>query len=394
MTTSLLTEADALFTYTQSMRRDFHRHPELGFQEFRTAGIVSSELSKLGLEVATGVGKTGVVALLEGTNPGPTILLRVDMDALPIHEVTGAEYASQNAGVMHACGHDGHTAIGLSVAKLLVEHRHEIAGTIKLVFQPAEEGLGGAQAMLLAGVLTNPHPDFCISLHLWNEEPLGWISATPGPVMAASETFKIKINGKGGHGASPHLTVDPVIAAAQIISALQSIVARNVAPLESAVISVTVVKAGEAHNVIPNEAELQGTIRSFKPDVRELVLNRFNQVVQGVAEALCCSVDCEIHSITPAVVNDAQITHQVQDLIKEILPDHELNTSSQTMGSEDMAFFQQEIPGCYIFLGSHNAEKGLVAPHHHPKFDFDEMALPSAIALMAGAALRLTQTGE
>jgi amidohydrolase len=385
----ILQESNQLFIYTQSMRRDFHRFPELGFQEVRTAGIVASELRKLDLEVTTGVGKTGVVASIEGSMPGPVAMLRFDMDALPIHEATGAAYASEKAGIMHACGHDGHTAIGLTVAKLLHARRHEMQGSVKLVFQPAEEGLGGAEAMLKDGVLENPRPDYCLGLHLWNERPFGWLSVTPGPVMAASEFFKIKIIGKGGHGASPQFAIDPVMAAAQIITAVQSIVSRNVAPLQSAVISITSVKAGEAHNVIAQEAEMKGTIRSFEPEVRGKILERFQQVVYGVGEAMGCQIEIEQKSITPAVVNDPAITRQVGEIIHELLPESELDTHSQTMGSEDMAFFQKEIPGCYIFMGSNNQNLGLDAPHHHPRFDFDERALAQSSALMATAALKL-----
>ncbi len=380
-------EAQGFFDYTQRLRRDFHSHPELGFQEFRTAGIVATELRSMGLEVTTGVGKTGVVALIEGSQPGPVGLLRFDMDALPIQETSRAEYASQTPGVMHACGHDGHTAIGLTVARLLLDQRDQLKGSLKLVFQPAEEGLGGAEAMIQDGVLENPRPDFCLSLHLWNEKPLGWISATPGPVMAASETFKIMLSGKGGHGASPHLTVDPVAAAVQIISALQSILARNVNPLKSAVVSVTVVKAGEAHNVIPHQAEIQGTIRSFDPEVRAMVLNRFREIVTGVAQAMGCAVGIQMRSITPAVVNQETITQVVQSVIQEMLPQDELDTHTQTMGSEDMAFFQKSIPGCYFFIGSNNPSRGLDAPHHHPRFDFDEAVLAKGAALMTAAAL-------
>ena len=224
----ILKEADRNFTYTQSLRRDFHMHPELGFQEFRTAGIVVRELNELGYEVKTGVGKTGVVALLEGAQAGPTLLLRFDMDALPITEQTDAPYASQNPGVMHACGHDGHTAVGLTVARILKGYQKQVHGTVKIIFQPAEEGLGGAKAMLADGVLDDPRPDMALAMHVWSEKPLGWLGVSAGPTMASSETFQIRLTGKGGHGGMPHLTVDPVLAAAQVVSALQSIVARNV----------------------------------------------------------------------------------------------------------------------------------------------------------------------
>jgi amidohydrolase len=284
----LLSEAQALFEYTQSLRRDFHMHPELGFHEVRTAGIVAKELTGLGLEVTTGVGGTGVVALIEGAKPGPVILVRADMDALPIVEETGAAYASQNSGVMHACGHDAHTAVLLTTAKLLSAHRNELAGTVKLVFQPAEEGMGGAEKMIEQGVLENPKVDVALGLHVWNEKPVGWIGIASGPAMAGAEIFKIKVRGKGGHGAVPHLAVDPVLAAAQIVSSLQSIVSRNVAPLQTAVVSVCTIHGGDAFNVIPPTVEMTGTIRTFEPAVRTRVLERFEQVISQVAAGMGC----------------------------------------------------------------------------------------------------------
>lgn len=381
-----LSEAQELFEYTRSMRRDFHSHPELGFQEVRTAGIVTRELNQLGLEVTTGVGKTGVVALLEGEQPGPVILLRFDMDALPIVEETGAEYASQNPGVMHACGHDGHTAIGLTVARMLNRHRQELAGTVKFAFQPAEEGLGGAESMIADGLLENPRPDLTLALHLWNERPVGWLGIANGPSLAAAEIFKVRITGKGGHGALPHLAIDPVLAASQIVTALQSIPARNVSPLQSAVVSVTMIHGGEAFNVVPPAVELQGTIRTFEPAVRQHVLERFQDVIAGVGEAMGCTVDIDVQSLTPAVINEPELAARVQKVANRILPEDKVAVNFSTMGSEDMAFMMQKVPGCFFFVGSANAEKGLNAPHHHPRFDVDETALPKAAALMAAAA--------
>ncbi len=380
-------EAQELFEYTRSWRRDFHRHPELGFQEVRTAGIVARELNRLGLEVATGIAKTGVVALLEGKSPGPVVLLRFDMDALPIQEETGAEYASQTPGVMHACGHDGHTAIGLTVARILKSHQHELAGVVKLVFQPAEEGMGGAERMVAAGVLDNPRPDLSLALHLWNHMPLGWLGISNGPVLAAAEMFRLRIVGRGGHGALPHQAVDPVLASAQVVTALQSIVARNVSPQETAVLSVTAIHGGEAFNVIPPAVEMQGTIRTFQPAVRELVLERFHQVVEGVARSMGCQAEIVVQRLTPAVINDAEIAGRLRQVASRVLPTHSVDAGFSTMGSEDMAYMMVTIPGCYFFVGSANPEKGLDAGHHHPRFDVDEDALPQAAALMAAAAV-------
>jgi amidohydrolase len=386
---SFLPEAEDLFEYTRQLRRDFHRHPELGFQEFRTAGIVARELTALGLEVSTGIAETGVVALLEGKQDGPVVLLRFDMDALPIDEETGAEYASQNPGVMHACGHDGHTAIGLTVARLLYERQEALSGTVKFVFQPAEEGLGGAAKMIAEGVLEGPRPDIALALHIWNDKPLGWLGITPGPVMAAADTFDIALTGKGGHGASPHQTKDPLVAAAQIVSAVQNIVSRNVNPLDSAVISVTAMNAGDAFNVIPSAVRLKGTIRTFEADIRTLVHERFRQIVGGIAEAFDCPVDIHLEKVTPAVANNFEVTGKVQNIAREVFPNKSMVTDYRTMGSEDMAYLMEDVPGCYFFIGSSDREKGLDAAHHNPRFDFDERVMPAAAGLMASIAAHL-----
>ena len=389
---NFLAEAKSLFRYTQSLRRDFHMHPELGFHEIRTGGIVAKELELLGIEVTKGVGKMGVVGLHEGGKPVPTLLLRFDMDALPITEATNAEYASQTEGVMHACGHDGHTAIGLTVAKMLHAHREQLAGTVKFCFQPSEEGnngeeVGGAEMMMRDGVLDHPKVDMTLSLHLWNEKPLGWVHVAKGPVMAGAEQFKIKLIGKGGHGAVPNLTVDPILAAAQIVSAAQSIVARNVGPLETAVVSFTMLHSGTAFNVIPHEATLEGTIRTFDAGVRLKVLERFEQITRGVASAMGCQVEMNVKRLTPALVNADEVTASVQETARRVLPDaHHDNTPYLTMGAEDMAFMQEKVPGCYFFIGSANSERGLNYGHHHPKFDFDEEALVRGAALMAASA--------
>jgi amidohydrolase len=385
-----LAEAQKIFPYTQSMRRDFHMHPELGFQEVRTSGIIARELRELGLEVATGIAKTGVAAHIEGRQPGPVVMLRFDIDALPIQEQTGAEYASQTPGLMHACGHDGHAAIGLTVAKLLHAHREYFSGTVKLVFQPAEEGMGGAETMVKEGVMQNPRPARVLGLHIWNEKPLGWLGIAAGPVMAGAGTFKVILRGKGGHGALPHLAIDPVLASAQVISAAQSIVSRNVDPQQAAVITFGSVHAGQAFNVIPHEVEMQGTIRYFEPEIGQLLYRRFEQLVKGVAEGLGCQAEVDIHNLTPAVVNDEATTKSVLRAASNVVPEATIDSRGHfTMGSEDFSYFQQEAPGTYFFTGSTNAERGLVYGHHHPKFDFDEAVLPQASALMANAALEV-----
>jgi amidohydrolase len=392
---NFLEQAQELFPYTQTMRRDFHVHPELGFTEVRTGGIVAKELEALGLEVTKGVGKTGVVGWLEGKRPGPTILLRFDMDALPITEETGAEYSSTNPGIMHACGHDGHTAIGLTVAKMLHAHRDELAGNVKFCFQPSEEGtngedVGGALMMMRDGVLESPKVEKTLALHVWNDKPLGWIHVASGPVMAGADLFIIKLTGSGGHGASPETTIDPIVAAAQIVTALQSIVSRNVAPLKPAVVSVTSIHSGTAFNVIPQTAELGGTIRTFEPEVRKIVHERFQQIVRGLASAMNCEVEITIKQITAPVINNEAVSQSVLQSVQSVYPQTEIDTNSYlTMGAEDMGYMLEKADGCYFFVGSANDEKHLNYNHHHPKFDFDEQVLITASALMATAAADL-----
>lgn len=384
-----LAEARQLFDYTQKLRRDFHLHPELGFQEFRTASIVARELSQLGLEIRTGVAETGVVALLETEKPGPVVLMRFDMDALPIQEATGTPYASLTPGVMHACGHDGHIAIGLTVARLLHAHRDQLRGTLKFVFQPAEEGMGGAERMIREGVLYNPRPDLALGLHLWNELPLGHLGISNGATMAAADIFHVRIHGRGGHGAIPDQAIDPVTCAAQVITALQTIVSRGVSPLQSAVVSVTTLRAGEAFNVIPDRAELRGTIRTFDLALRQQILERFNLMIENISTAMGCRAEIDLESLTPALVNHLQVAAQVQQAAQRLFPASPVDRAYATMGSEDMACLMQEIPGCYFFVGSANSEKGLDYGHHHPRFDFDEGVLPLAAGLMAASAANL-----
>lgn len=389
MTIDFYSEAESLFPYTQSLRRDFHAHPEIGFEEVRTSGIVAKELQSLGIEVSTGIAKTGVVGIIEGNGPGPVVLIRFDMDALPITEETGAPYASQTPGVMHACGHDGHTAVGLTVARVLHKYQDQWSGTVKLVFQPAEEGLGGAKQMVDEGVLSNPRPDYSLAMHVWNDCPVGQVAATSGPMMAAAEMFTIKIRGKGAHGASPHLGKDPILASAQIVTALQSIVSRNVDPLETAVVSITAINGGTAFNVIPPEVEMKGTARTFNPEVRATVLRRLEEVVRGVAESMECTAEIIIEDVSPAVVNNPGLSEMVNKVREQVLPGTVNVSGLRTMGSEDMAFMMDDIPGCYIFVGSMNEEKDLVYGHHHPKFDFDEQALINGVALVSASAVSI-----
>jgi len=380
--TDYIHSALSLFEYTQMHRRDFHSHPELGLNEYRTAGVVAQELKSLGIQIQEGVARTGVVGLLVGNPKGPVVMLRFDMDALPILEETGAPYASEYPGVMHACGHDGHIAVGLTVAKILSKKQASLAGTVKFVFQPAEEGLGGAEKMIADGVLENPRPQAAFGFHVWNDQRVGWFGITPGPIMAAADIFEITLTGRGGHGALPNFTVDPVIASAHIITALQTIVSRNVSPLETAVVTVASVHAGEAFNVIPTNVKIKGTIRTFTKEVRDTVFQRFNDLVLQISKGFGCEAEIILRSLTPALKNNPTLTHRVVEIAKNHIPDAVVQQDFTTMGSEDMAFFLDEIPGCFIFAGSADKEKGLNATHHHPRFDFDENVLPGAAALL------------
>jgi len=372
-----------------TLRRDFHSHPELGFEEKRTSKIVGETLESLGLLVTRGIAETGVIGILKGIKESPVLLLRFDMDALPIVEETGVAYASKNPGVMHACGHDSHVAIGLSVAKLLAANRDLLQGTIRFVFQPAEEGGGGAERMVEAGVLENPKVDYSMGVHVWNDKPVGWYGLTRGPAMAGAEIFSVEIQGKGAHAASPHQGIDPVVAVTQIITALQTILSRNVPPLESAVVSVCQVETGTAFNIIPQEANFSGTIRTFRPEVFEKVKQRFTTIVNDVASAFDCQAEIKIKRITYPVVNDPALVDLMAKAVEAVDTNAVMDFSLQTMGSEDFSFMMHDIPGCFIMVGSANPEKGLNYGHHHPKFNIDEACLPYAVAIMAKGAVEI-----
>ncbi|MGF1568986.1 MAG: M20 family metallopeptidase [Nodosilinea sp.] len=357
-------------------RRRIHQRPELGFKEWLTADLISEQLTTWGIEHQTEIAKTGVVATIQGHRPGPVLGLRADMDALPIQEENVVPYCSQHDGVMHACGHDGHVAIALGTAYYLAHHRDSFAGTVKIIFQPAEEGPGGAKPMIEAGALTNPDVEAMIGLHLWNNLPLGTVGVRSGALMAASEFFHCTIQGKGGHGALPHQTVDSIVVGAQIVTALQTIVARNVDPTKSAVVTVGQFHGGTAANVIADVVEMSGTVRYFDPVYVDFFAQRIEQIVAGICQSYGASYTFDYEALYPPVINDdamAQLVRSVALSVVEtpagVVPD------CHTMGGEDMAFFLQEVPGCYFFLGSANAEKSLAYPHHHPRFDFDETAL-------------------
>ncbi|MDX2160692.1 MAG: M20 family metallopeptidase [bacterium] len=383
--TDMTALADAMRDELIDRRRDLHRHPETAFEEVRTAGIVAQTLSALGLEVRTGVGKTGVIGLLEGAHDGPTVLVRADMDALPIQEENAFAYASQVGGKMHACGHDAHTSIVLGVAKILAAQRDHLAGRVKFVFQPAEEIGRGALAMVDDGALTDPRPDVTLGLHVWNSLPFRTLGVATGPVMAGASTFTVQVTGKGGHAASPHAAVDPVVCASHIVTMLQSIVSRNVNPFDTAVISVTSVRAGEAYNVIPQTAEMRGTIRTFSLEVRDQVENRMRDIIDGCASAMDCAVSVEFTHLTKPVINDETVTLRAREVFLKVDPTLALDTSARTMGSEDVSEFMMDVPGLFFFVGAADATQNTYYGHHHPRFSIDEAALPLGVALLSAA---------
>jgi amidohydrolase len=369
-------------------RRTLHGRPELGFEEAETAAFVAERLRALKLSVTTGVARTGVVAVLEAGKAGRApVLLRADMDALPIQEVAGRPYGSQIPGRMHACGHDGHMTMLLGAAMLLSAARDRLDRDVVFCFQPGEEGFGGAAAMIEAGVLRDHGVGEAYGLHLWSPYPVGTIQVRPGPTMAANDEFQATVRGKAGHGALPHAAIDPIVAAAQAVVGLQAIVARAVDPLEPAVVTVGYFHAGTAPNVIPHEAVLRGTLRSFADDVRETLRNATRRVFEGISSAHDCDCDFVLHPGYPAVVNDAEAVERVRRHAAAVVGDANVIEPPPVAAAEDFAYFLREVPGAFVFVGAGNAARGITAPHHSPEFDIDESALPIGAELLARIAL-------
>ncbi len=386
-TTSIHDAALALTDQLVADRRHFHRHPELGLQEYETAAYVAERLRKLGIDHQTGIAQTGVVGLIQGANPGRTVLLRADMDALPLTEETGAEYASERLGVMHACGHDGHTAILLSVAEILSQRRDQLNGTVKLVFQPAEEGPGGAEPMIAAGVMETPHVDACFGLHLANERTVGQIVVQGGPVQASADNIELVVHGVGGHGAMPEQTVDAVAIGAAIVNELQRIISREISPTDTAVVTIGSFHAGTRHNIIAQRAVLQGTLRTLKPETRAFVQRRIREVATQIAQAARATCDVTFDLGYPVTVNDEQMAAFARTVAQKIVPPDQVCGSQAIMASEDMSYFLNAAPGCFAYLGSANPARNLHHPHHSPLFDFDEACLPIGAELLSQLAI-------
>ncbi|GAB6102551.1 amidohydrolase [Thermococcus atlanticus] len=380
---SVIKKAKELEPYIIEMRRGFHARPELKYEEVWTSGVVVGELERLGYEVVRTAG-TGVVGVLRGKKPGRIVALRADMDALPIQEENDVPYKSKIPGKMHACGHDAHTAMLLGAARILAELKDELNGTVKLIFQPAEEGGLGAKKIVEDGHLNDV--DAIFGIHVWAQLPAGVIGVKTGPLLASADAFKTTIKGKGGHGAVPHMAVDPVAAVIDIVNAYQKIISREISPLEPAVISVTKIAAGTTFNVIPETAELLGTIRAFNEDVRDYIIKRMERITKGYAESMRCDGEFELTmEHIPPTINDEKLAEFAREALK---PLGRIVEPEPTLGAEDFAFYTQKTPGVFIFLGIRNEEKGIIYPHHHPKFDVDESVLWKGSATYALLAYR------
>ncbi len=366
-----------------TLRRDIHREPELGFDTKMTAEKVLGALDGLPLEVQTGVAENGIVATLRGKDGGPTVGLRADMDALPIHEETGLPFASEIEGKMHACGHDGHTSMLVGAAHALCGMRERLTGTVKFFFQPAEEGGGGGRVMVEEGVADDVASVF--ALHLWPGLPFGTAATKAGPIMAAADAFEMTVRGKGGHGAFPHQTADAIAMAAQIVTALQTLVSREVDPVEPAVVTVGEIGAGSAFNIIPETARLGGTVRTLNEDLRRRMPERIEQIARGVAGGMRGDAELEYQFSYPVTMNDEGAAQHALTVIRDLFgEENTLELPNPAMGGEDFAFFLEKIPGAFIWLGVGEDVSYL----HTPTFAFDEEILPHGAALLTALALK------
>lgn len=374
-----------------ALRRDLHAHPELGYQEHRTAALVAGRLRAAGLEVSEGVAGTGVVGLLRGGAEGNTVLVRADMDALPIAEQSDRPYRSQSPDVMHACGHDGHVAIAILVGETLAAARARVPlpGNVKFVFQPAEETIGGAEPMIKAGVLENPRVDFALALHLWNELPVGTVGVRAGAIFASADAFTLTLTGRGGHGAMPHQSVDAIALAGQVLVGIQTLISREVSPFQPAVVTVGTIQGGTAFNIIAHSVQMQGTIRTFDQQIRDRLVERLTTLTSSIASGMRGESDVLVTMSCPAVVNDPQICEIVRQAAVATLGHENVRPMHPSTGADDMSYFLQRVPGCYFVVGAANPDLGFDKPHHHPQFDVDESALPVGAAVLARSTLRL-----
>ena len=370
-------------------RRHFHAHPELSLQEFETAAFIERELRDCNFdEIRTGIGKTGILATLRGGKPGPVTLLRADMDGLPVTELNDVPYRSLRDGVMHACGHDGHIAILLAAARYLSERRDEIPGTLVFCFQPGEEGYAGNKLMIDDGALENPHVDRTFALHLYAGLQVGKIGVRDGAFFASSDQFFLTIKGQGGHGAMPQMSVDPIVGAAQLVTMLQTIVSREIAPKDPVVITVGKLNAGTTHNVIPDRADIVGTARTLDESVRASIPQRMERIIAGLCEAMRLKYEFEFRWGYPPTINDPAMNAIVREVGAEVVGAENVEYPHDiVMWAEDMAYMQQLRPGAYFIVGVHGPERG-VEPQHSARYDIDERALEIGFKMMVGIALR------
>jgi amidohydrolase len=376
-------------------RRHLHEHPELAFEEYETAKFVAERLASLGVEdIRTGIGGTGVTGLIRGQREGDkVVMVRADMDALPILEANDVPYKSQNAGTMHACGHDAHTAMLLGLSRILIDRRGEFGGTVKVLFQPAEEvPPGGAIGMIRDGALESPRVDAVLGLHVSSETPAGQIAIRGGAGSASSDRFRITIQGKGGHAARPQAGIDPVVIGSEIVMALQTLVSREIDPTKAAVVSTTAFIAGEAFNVIPDTAELRGTVRTLDSEVRDHLERRLVEVAEGIGAAHRATVTAEFIRGYPGIVNDEAMTALVRAAAVEAVGEENVIESPVGMGGEDFAYFSLERPGCFFNVGTRNEERGITWGHHHPRFDVEEEGFVAGIGTMGNAVLKYLGT--
>lgn len=362
-----------------AIRRDLHEHAELSNEERRTQQQILEHLRASGLDDVRPVAGTGATAIVRGARPGPNILWRADIDALPLAEETGLAFACTGTQAMHACGHDGHAAIALALAKLLQGSRDRLAGSVRFAFQPAEERIGGAQRMIAEGLMDDPKVDRAFGLHIWASTPIGQVLVTPGPVFAAATHFRIIIRGRGGHASAPHQTVDPIVVAGHAIVALQSVVSRAVDPSQTAVLTIGRIEGGVRGNIIPNEVMMSGTMRTFDQKTLDRMVKRADEILRGVTSGFGAEYKFD-YSTLPAVVNDDETAALVAGAASAMLGAENVG-EGRTTGGDDMAYFLQRAPGTYFMLGAGNRERGIVHPHHHPKFDFDEDCLPIGVEL-------------
>ncbi|HTU83004.1 MAG TPA: amidohydrolase [Candidatus Acidoferrales bacterium] len=370
-------------------RRHFHAHPELSLDEFETHAFIERELREVfePSELRTGVAKTGLLATLRGGRPGPVTLLRADMDALPVAELNDVEYRSRRDGVMHACGHDGHMAILLAAARALSRRRDEVPGTLVFCFQPGEEGYAGNRLMIDDGALENPHVDRTFALHLYSGLDVGKVGVRDGAFFASSDRFTVALTGKGGHGAMPHQAVDPIVGAAHLVTLLQTIVSREVAPKDPMVVTVGSIHAGTTFNVIPDRAELFGTVRCFDAAVRESAPLRLERIVEGLADAMRLDYEFEYMLGYPTTVNDTVVNDVVREVAREMVGGENLVDPHDVITwGEDMSFMQELRPGAYFVVGARGTRFG-IEPQHSPRYDIDERALEVGFDMMVGIGL-------